>query len=529
MQSIHIDLGEIFMQAPSADHLSSDTACHKVLAISAHPRSPSLCRALAGAYTEGARAAGMEVELLDLSQMNFNPDVLTDSPLQQHLEPDLERAKALIDWADHLCFVYPAWWGMGPARLKGFLDRVLLPGFAFRETDNQSYEGLLTGKTAHLITTMDMPGWVYRWIYRRPGHVAMKLSTLGFCGISTDRIVSLGPVKHSDADQRKAWLEQVRQLGFSLQRGTTTAAAKARRKFLAWLKALRLQFYPMTLMAYSVGALGACQLSDQWDWTLYWLGYACLFFGEAATVFTNEWFDFDSDRRNRDYSPFNGGSRVLVNGELSYSELRIGIVTSLLAAAVCAGFILERMDNQLAISGALLVMLVLGLGYTAPPLKLAWRGLGEINVGVTHSIGVVMIGYLLQGGQWSDAFPWLVSLPLFLAVLPAIILSGLPDLEADREAGKLTLAVRLGRGRVTLLALVLALIVPVVVMLINDLPVLLNSFDGILPWIMPHAILIAFLLAREWRSQLSGRKDGLMIASLSYIIWFGLIPLLQLS
>ncbi len=119
MQSIHIDLGEIFMQAPSADHLSSDTACHKVLVISAHPRSPSLCRALAGAYTEGARAAGMEVELLDLSQMNFNPDVLTDSPLQQHLEPDLERAKALIDWVSPL-FCLPRLVGHGPGQAQRF-------------------------------------------------------------------------------------------------------------------------------------------------------------------------------------------------------------------------------------------------------------------------------------------------------------------------------------------------------------------------------------------------------------------------
>ncbi len=66
-------------------------------------------------------------------------------------------------------------------------------------------------------------------------------------------------------------------------------------------------------------------------------------------------------------------------------------------------------------------------------------------------------------------------------------------------------------------------------MLIKDLPALHCALQGLLPWILPHAMLIAYLLSREWRHQTQGRKDGLMLATLSYIIWFGLIPLLQLS
>ncbi len=377
---------------------------------------------------------------------------------------------------------------------------------------------------------MDMPTWVYRLIYRAPGLNALKRSTLGFCGIATTRILALGPVKDSSPEQRGEWLERARALGFSLRGGAESHSARVRSKLLAWTKALRLQFYPMTWMAYTVGALGAQAVTGHWDLGLYWLGYACLFFGEAATVFTNEWFDYDSDRHNRRYGPFNGGSRVLVNGELSFRELKGGIVVSLAAAAAFAGLLLERLDSGgMAITVALLAMLILGLGYTAPPLKLAWRGLGELDVGLTHSLGVILIGYLLQGGAWHDPFPWLVSLPLFLAVLPAIILSGVPDLEADHQAGKRTLAVQLGRGRAILLALALALSVPLVVLLIKDLPALHGTLQGLLPWVLPHAVLILFLLGREWRRQRDGRQDGLMVASLSYIIWFGLIPLLQLN
>ena len=69
------------------------------------------------------------------------------------------QARRRIEWAEHLTFVYPAWWGVGPARLKGLLDRVLLPGFAFRERDDGRFEGLLRGRTAHLITTLNTPDW----------------------------------------------------------------------------------------------------------------------------------------------------------------------------------------------------------------------------------------------------------------------------------------------------------------------------------------------------------------------------------
>ena len=175
----------------------------KVLVVVGHPRRASLCAALAGAYAGGAREAGMQVRLLDLAELDFDPDLHTPSPLAQPLEPDLAQAWEAIAWADHLLLVFPAWWGVGPARLYGFLDRVLLPGKTFREEDGR-YEGLLAGRTAHLITTMDMPPWVYRLIYRAPGHSAMKRAILGFCGIAVTRTLAFGPVRDSDAAQRAA-------------------------------------------------------------------------------------------------------------------------------------------------------------------------------------------------------------------------------------------------------------------------------------------------------------------------------------
>jgi 1,4-dihydroxy-2-naphthoate polyprenyltransferase len=500
----------------------------KVLVILGHPRRPSLCAALAEAYAQGARAAGMDVQALDLAAMDFDPDVHAVSPLEQPLEPDLERARQLIEWCNHLVFVFPGWWGVGPARLKGFLDRVLLPGFAFRERHNGGFVGLLGGRTAHLITTLDMPPWVYRVIYRANGQQALKRSALGFCGIETTRILTLGPVKDSSGDQRRHWLNQARSLGLSLRSGPRSVAARVAGTAMTWARALRLQFYPMTWVAYTVGALGAAAGGGHWNAGTYWLGYAFIFFLEAATVFSNERFDFDSDRRNQHYGPFNGGSRVLVDGLLTTQALTRGIIVTLAVAFTIGGLLLIRADGGLALPMAMAVLAVLALGYTTPPLKLAWRGLGELDVAATHGPGVVLIGYLLLGGASHDAFPWLVSLPLFLAVLPSITLSGIPDLQADRLAGKRTVAVRLGRRCATQLAIAFALAAALAVLLLKDLPALQGSFNSLLPVVLAHALVLVALLWRDLRRPRSGRIDALMVVALSYSVWFGLIPLLQL-
>ena len=159
-----------------------------VLVIVGHPRAGSLCHALAEQYMLGAAEAGATLERLDLRELSFSRDVDERDMSQQPTEPDIAVARRLLEWAHHVVFVYPTWWGTMPSLLKGFLDRVLLPGFAFRHADNAfGYVGLLKGRSAHVITTMDTPGLVYRFVYGSPGHKAMKRATLGFCGIAPVR------------------------------------------------------------------------------------------------------------------------------------------------------------------------------------------------------------------------------------------------------------------------------------------------------------------------------------------------------
>ena len=98
--------------------------------------------------------------------------------------------------------------------MKGFLDRVLLPGFAFKKREGSPWwDRYLTGRSARLICTLDQPGWCYRWVYRRPSHHAMKQLTLQFVGIKKVKSTTIGPVRLSSERFRTRWLQRVQGLG----------------------------------------------------------------------------------------------------------------------------------------------------------------------------------------------------------------------------------------------------------------------------------------------------------------------------
>ncbi|GAB4403248.1 MAG: NAD(P)H-dependent oxidoreductase [Microscillaceae bacterium] len=186
----------------------------KILLIEGHPNPESYCAALAQAYRQGAEKAGAEVRVLPLRDLDFDPHLSFGYQKRKELEPDLEKAQAWIQWAEHLVWVYPTWWGVYPALMKGFIDRTFLPGFAFKYRKNSPWwDSFLKGKSARLIVTMDAPAWFFRWVYGRPGHNAMKKLTMEFCGVRPVRITSVDNVRLSKDTQRKKWLAKIQALG----------------------------------------------------------------------------------------------------------------------------------------------------------------------------------------------------------------------------------------------------------------------------------------------------------------------------
>ena len=301
-------------------------------------------------------------------------------------------------------------------------------------------------------------------------------------------------------------------------------------KIPAWIKIARFQFYPMTWLAYSLGAAASPKNPQGRNLEVYAVGYLVLFFIELSTILTNEYYDYGTDRLNKNAGPFTGGTRVLVEGALGFREVKAGIFVSLILA-LGSGFLLIRINDQVSPLSMLLLIFVglfLGLEYTAPPLKLSYRGLGEITVGVTHSAYVILCGYIFQRGSWSDPLPWLLSVPLFLATLAAITLAGIPDRVADQEASKKVIAVIWGPRNAVFLAALFACLAALSGILLWYFQIIRGAAGMIIWAVIPHGALLLFSLYQFIQSQNYDRRiDGIMTLALSYIIWFGLIPLIS--
>lgn len=188
----------------------------RILIINGHPNKEAFNYGLAEAYKQGALTSGAEVEEIVIADLQFNPNLRYGYRQRTELEPDLLDAWKKIQWADHLVWVHPVWWGGLPAITKGFIDRLFLPGMAFRYRENSVFwDKLLTGKTAHIITTLDQPGWYYRLMFGRPSVNQLKRSTLQFCGISPVKVTYIGIIKTADAAKRARWLQKINRAGQS--------------------------------------------------------------------------------------------------------------------------------------------------------------------------------------------------------------------------------------------------------------------------------------------------------------------------
>lgn len=186
----------------------------KILIINGHPDKQSYCYALAEAYKKGALSTGADLKEINVADLEFNPNLQFGYRKRTGLEPDLLESWEKIKWADHLVWVYPVWWGSLPALLKGFIDRVFLPGFVFNKRENSLWwDKLLKGKSARIISTLDQPAWFYWLVNRRPTYWAMKRMTLNFCGIKPVKATTIGPLRLSKEAYRQKWLTRIEKLG----------------------------------------------------------------------------------------------------------------------------------------------------------------------------------------------------------------------------------------------------------------------------------------------------------------------------
>jgi len=217
------------------------------------------------------------------------------------------------------------------------------------------------------------------------------------------------------------------------------------RSFVAFLRLGRPLFLGGGVVLYALGAMIAAATGHAIDGPRYALGQGAVIAFQWMTHYANEYFDYEADLANRTPTRWSGGSRVLVNGEL---PRKVALVAALGLLVIGAGLSALVVRDQAAALPTLLAMAALAWAYSAPPLRLCARGLGEVATAIIVTGLVPFLGFSLQAPDLAGVGTLLLALaPLALLQVAMLIAVKLPDVEADAAVGKRTLVVRFGSER----------------------------------------------------------------------------------
>jgi putative NADPH-quinone reductase len=184
-----------------------------------HPWRGSFNYAILEAFSEGLDQAGHSIDLLDLNQEEFNP-VFSAAELALYanggsLDPNIDNYQQRLMAADFLAMIFPIWWYVMPARLKGWMDKVLLPGFAFSK--GQYPEPMLKHiKGGMILTTSAVSNEVIRETYHNALDWVLCKGTLAFCGISPVTWQNFGETGFASREDHETWLNFIRTSGSDL-------------------------------------------------------------------------------------------------------------------------------------------------------------------------------------------------------------------------------------------------------------------------------------------------------------------------
>lgn len=189
----------------------------KISVILAHPRPGSFNHAIAGEVVSTLCKSGHEVIVHDLYAEKFDPllwypEIARDAVLPPHVAEHCREIAA----ADGIVIVHPNWWGMPPAILKGWIDRVLRPGVAYRFAETDSDEGipigLLAAKAVIVFNTSNTPAAREEEVFGDPLERIWKDCIVSFCGVPLFHRRMFGVIVTSSEEQRKAWLDEVGEI-----------------------------------------------------------------------------------------------------------------------------------------------------------------------------------------------------------------------------------------------------------------------------------------------------------------------------
>lgn len=218
------------------------------------------------------------------------------------------------------------------------------------------------------------------------------------------------------------------------------------RFMIALLRLGRPLFLGGGFLLYALGAAIAAWHGHAIDGTRYALGQAAITAFQLMTHYANDYFDYDADLANQTPTRWSGGSRVLVADQLPRGvALAAALVLAVLGFGVTA--VIARVAGAWAAS-TLIATFALAWAYSAPPLRLCARGLGELTTAIVVTGLVPWLAFYLQAPAVRGVETLVVAVVPLAALQFAMLLAiELPDAAGDAATGKRTLVVRLGAER----------------------------------------------------------------------------------
>jgi putative NADPH-quinone reductase len=186
-----------------------------VLLILAHPKQGSLNHAIAEAAMQALQQNGHKAVFHDLYQESFNPILgFEEIPKEAPLDAIIQRHCQEIASAEGIIVVHPNWWGMPPAILKGWVDRIIRPGLAYEFLEGDSGEGVPRGllriRQAIVFNTSNTDQTREQISFGDPLETIWKNCIFGLCGVAKFHRRTFSVVVSSTQEERRAWLDEVK-------------------------------------------------------------------------------------------------------------------------------------------------------------------------------------------------------------------------------------------------------------------------------------------------------------------------------
>ncbi|MFT3738682.1 MAG: NAD(P)H-dependent oxidoreductase [Breznakibacter sp.] len=191
----------------------------KIVIVFNHPYEKSYCNEILNSAIRGLQKANHEVDVINLDKDKFNP-VMTSEDLQAFrnknpIDPKVIEYKNKLEKADHIVLIFPIWWELMPALMKGFIDKVIFPGVAYDYINgsNTKMKPLLANiKGVTVITTMNTPSILYRIVFGNAIQKALMRGTFWKLGYKNRKWISFNMVKSVSAQKRKLWLTKIEKI-----------------------------------------------------------------------------------------------------------------------------------------------------------------------------------------------------------------------------------------------------------------------------------------------------------------------------